>query len=273
MRATTTSRITQLFERSQASGKKVFIAYLTAGDPSPDHTVALVRALERGGTDLIELGVPFSDPIADGPVIQRASERSLRAGTTLRQILAMVREIRRDSQIPILLFSYMNPLLRYGFDALGRDAAAAGVDGILMTDLSVEEAEEPVQRLRSHGLDTVFLVALTSSDRRLQLAGEHSSGFVYLVSRTGVTGEQASLSEQALPLIERTRRHTQLPLALGFGISRPEHVAEVAQMADGVVVGSAIVRTIEKHADSPALTSEIEEFTRHLTAPLREGRW
>lgn len=178
-------------------------------------------ALERGGADLIELGVPFSDPIADGPVIQRASDRALRAGMNLSKLLESVREIRRVSQIPLLLFSYMNPLLRYGFERLARDASEAGIDGVLLTDLSVEEAEEPVGRLREQGLDTVFLVAPTSSERRLGLVSRHSSGFVYLVSRTGVTGEQASVSEAVAPLIARTSLHTSLPLAVGFGISTP----------------------------------------------------
>ena len=266
------TRIGRLFERCANENRKAFIAYLTAGDPTCEATVPLVRALERGGADLIELGVPFSDPIADGPVVQRASERALQAGTTLERILKMVREIRRESEIPLLLFSYLNPVLHYGYDRLGREAAAAGVDGILLTDLSVEEAEAPVRQLRSHGLDTVFLGAPTSSERRLELVAKHSSGFVYLVSRTGVTGEQASLSAQAIPLIERMRRHTDLPLAVGFGISQPEHVAEVARFADGVVVGSAIVKTIEANLGSGNVPSAVEAFTRKLTAPLREPR-
>ncbi len=230
---------------------------------------SLVLALERGGADLIELGVPFSDPIADGPVIQRASDRALRAGTTFARLLETVREIRRESQVPILLFSYLNPLLRYGFDKLASDAAEAGVDGVLLTDLSIEEAGEPVDRLREHGLDTVFLAAPTSTERRLRLVAEHSSGFIYLVSRTGVTGEQASLSEAAAPLARRMRELTELPLAIGFGISTPEQVAEVARIADGVVVGSAIVKFIESHAADPDLAAKLEGFTRQLTSPLR----
>lgn len=266
------SRITRLFDACSAEKRKAFIAYLTAGDPAPDKTVSLVLALERGGADLIELGVPFSDPIADGPVIQRASERALAKGTTMKRILEMVREIRRESEIPLLLFSYLNPVMHYGFENLARDAAAAGVDGILLTDLSVEEADAPVQRIREHSLDPVFLAAPTSSERRLELVGKHSSGFVYLVSRTGVTGEQASLSEQAIPLIQRMRRHTSLPLAVGFGISKPEHVAEVARFADGIVVGSGIVKTIEAHLHSPDLAAQVEAYTRNMTAPLREAR-
>jgi tryptophan synthase alpha chain len=265
----TTTRISSLFARYHAQGRKAFIAYLTAGDPSLAQTVDLVLALERGGADLIELGVPFSDPIADGPVIQRASERALQAGTNLPKLLETVRAIRRQSEIPLLLFSYLNPLLRYGFDNLARDAAAAGIDGVLLTDLSVEEAAEPVSRLRSQSLDTVFLAAPTSSERRLRLVAEHSSGFIYLVSRTGVTGEQASLAASAAPLTERMRQLTQLPLALGFGVSTAAQVADVARLADGVVVGSAIVKFIEAHSAAPDLAAQLEAFTRQLSAPLR----
>lgn len=262
------SRIASLFARKKQECRSAFIAYLTAGDPTPGHTVDLVLALEGGGADLIELGVPFSDPIADGPVIQRASDRALRAGMTLPKLLEIVRQIRKSSEVPLLLFSYLNPPLRYGFDRLAADAVEAGIDGVLLTDLSVEEAGESVHRLRDAGLDTVFLAAPTSTERRLQLVAEHSSGFVYLVSRTGVTGERASVSSGVLPLVERTRRHTSLPLAVGFGISTPEQVAQVAQIADGVVVGSAFVKTIEAHSASPALALEIERFTTWLTRPL-----
>jgi tryptophan synthase alpha chain len=264
----TTTRIANLFSEAKKDGRKAFVAYITAGDPSPAQTASLVLALERAGADLIELGVPFSDPIADGPVIQRASERALQAGTTLPAILESVRQIRSQSQIPIILFSYLNPLLKYGFDRLAHDACAAGIDGALLTDLSVEEAADPVRRLREHGLDTVFLAAPTSSDRRLGLVAEHSSGFVYLVSRTGVTGEQKSLSSSAAPLTRRMRALTNLPLAVGFGISTPEHVAEAAQIADAVVVGSAIVNFIGTHAQSTSLCEQLETFTRSLAAPL-----
>jgi tryptophan synthase alpha chain len=268
---TTTTRISNLFARCKAENRKAFIAYLTAGDPAPAQTASLVLALERGGADLIELGVPFSDPIADGPVIQRASERALRAGTTLTGILETVREIRRHSEIPLLLFSYLNPLLRYGFDRLARDASAAGIDGVLLTDLSIEEAADPVARLREHSLDTVFLGAPTSSERRLKLIAEHSSGFIYLVSRTGVTGERDSLSGAAAPLAQRMRQLTPLPLAVGFGVSTPAQVAEAARIADAVVVGSAIVKFIETNASDPNLVSKLEAFTKQLTTPLQSS--
>ncbi len=200
------TRIGRLFERLGAEGRPAFIAYLTAGDPSPDRTPALVAALERGGVDLIELGVPFSDPIADGPVIQRGSARALQAGTRVATVLEIAARIRKQSEIPLLLFTYMNPVLRYGLDRLARDAAAAGIDGCLLIDLSVEEAEPYVAAMRGAGLDTVFLAAPTSSERRLRLVAEYSSGFVYLVSRTGVTGERASVSASVAPLVKRCVR-------------------------------------------------------------------
>ncbi len=258
------TRISRLFERLRGSNRRGLIAYITAGDPSPDLTVELVRALERGGADLIELGVPFSDPIADGPVIQRASERALRAGTTLRKVLEIAAEIRSTSEIPLLLFSYLNPLVRYGADALARDAAASGIDGCLLIDLSVEEARDYVGAMRAHNLDTVFLAAPTSTERRLRLVAEYSTGFVYLVSRTGTTGERDSLSGAVAPLVSAMRRITSLPLAVGFGISRPEHVAEVGAVADAVVVGSAFVRLIEKNAENASLPLQLESFTREL---------
>lgn len=269
MTVAASTRIGKLFESAKRENRKPFIAFLTAGDPDLSHTASLVLALERGGAGLIELGVPFSDPIADGPVIQRASERALRAKTTIAGLLESVREIRRHSQIPLVLFSYMNPLLRYGFEKLARHASAAGMDGVLMTDLCIEEAEEPARRMREHGLDTVFLAAPTSTERRLRLVAQHSSGFVYLVSRAGVTGEQQSLSASAASLTRRMRDVTDLPLAVGFGISTPQQVAEVAGLADGVVVGSAIVKCIERNAAEPDLAARVEAFTRELTAPLR----
>jgi tryptophan synthase alpha chain len=253
------TRIGRLFERLAKEKRCGMIAYLTAGDPAPEVTPRLVAALERGGADLVELGVPFSDPVADGPVIQLAGDRALRAGTTLAKVLQIAKKIRETSEVPLLLFTYLNPALRYGFERLARDAKAAGIDACLLTDASVEEAAEYVKVMRAAELDTVFLAAPTSTERRLKLVAEYSSGFVYLVSRTGITGEQQALSDAALPLIERMRRHTKLPLAVGFGISKPEHVAALAPHAEAVVVGSAIVRQIEKN---PA---GLEEFVRSLT--------
>lgn len=258
------TRIARLFECLKRDSRKGLIAYLTAGDPSLERTPALVEALVSGGADLIELGVPFSDPIADGPVIQRAGERALKAGTTLRGVLEAARMIRGRSQVPLLLFTYLNPVMRYGLDRLARDAAACGIDGCLLTDASVEEAQEYVEAMHSHGLDTVFLAAPTSTPRRLELLARYSTGFVYLVSRTGVTGERESLSGAVTPLVRAVRAVTSLPLAVGFGVSRPEHVAELGSQVEAVVVGSALVRVIERNASNPNLEAELEAFTREL---------
>jgi tryptophan synthase alpha chain len=254
------TRIGCLFQRRQ----KALIAYVTAGDPTPARTPALVEALVRGGVDLIELGVPFSDPIADGPVIQRAGERALKAGATMETVLANAREIRAKSEVPLLLFTYLNPVLRYGLERLAKDAAACGIDGCLLTDASVDEAESYVAAMRGAGLDTVFLAAPTSTKRRLELVARYSTGFVYLVSRTGVTGERDSLSSAIAPLIASVRAVTDLPIAVGFGISKPEHVAELAPKVEGVVVGSAIVRIIEQNL--PTLESDLEAYARSLKA-------
>ncbi len=258
------TRIGQLFENLKRDGRKGLVAYLTAGDPHPDRTPALVDALVRGGADLIELGVPFSDPIADGPVIQMGGERALRAGTTMKRVLEIAAEIRRRSEVPLLLFTYLNPVMRYGLDKLAADAAAAGIDGCLLIDASVEEAHEYVGAMHRHGLDTVFLAAPTSTERRLRLVAQYSTGFIYLVSRTGVTGVRESLSDTVTPLVEAMRKVTDLPLAVGFGVSTPEHVAELGRQVEGVVVGSAIVRLIGEHGASPLLESKLESFLREL---------
>ncbi len=265
-------RIPSLFKRLAKENRSALIAYVTAGDPSPDLSPAIVQALERGGADLIELGVPFSDPIADGPVIQRGADRALRAGTNLHRVLEIAREIRTHSEIPLLLFSYLNPLLRYGFEQLAKDAVEIGIDGVLLIDLSVEEAEKHVEVLKAAGLDTVFIAAPTSTPERLRLVARYSTGFVYLVSRAGVTGEQTSLSGTMKPLIAAMRAETKLPLAVGFGISTPEQAASVARQADGVAIGSAFVRLIEAHLDDPQIASAVEEFTRPIAAAIRSSK-
>jgi tryptophan synthase alpha chain len=258
------TRIALLFDNLRRKGRKGLIAYLTVGDPSPERTPALVEALEHGGADLIELGVPFSDPIADGPVIQRAGQRALAAGTTLRKVLEIAAQIRQRSEIPLLLFTYLNPVVHYGVDALARDAAACGIDGCLLIDASVEEAGDYVDAMRRHNLDTVFLAAPTSTERRLRLVAQYSTGFVYLVSRTGVTGARESLSAAVAPLVAAVRAVTDLPLAVGFGISRPEHVAELGRQVEAVVVGSAIVSLIERNGDNTSLEIQLESFVREL---------
>jgi len=258
------TRIGRLFDSLKRENRKGLIAFLTAGDPSPLRTPALVAAMVRGGADLIELGVPFSDPIADGPVIQRAGERALQAGTTLAAVLEIARQIRATSEVPLLLFTYLNPVLRYGLERLAADAAAAGIDGCLLTDASVEEAETYVEAMHRHGLDTVFLAAPTSTPRRLDLVAKYSTGFVYLVSRTGVTGERNSLSGSLEPLVESVRKATSLPLAVGFGISTPEQVRQVGVLADAAVVGSAFVRMIERNATNASLPVQLESMAREL---------
>jgi tryptophan synthase alpha chain len=262
------SRIGRRFEELRREGRRAFIAYVTAGDPNAARTPAIVAALERGGADVIELGVPFSDPVADGPVIQRACERALSAGTSLAAVLDIARVIRRDSEIPLLLFTYLNPVVRYGLEKLARDAKSAGIDGCLLTDLSVEEAGPYTSALHAAGLDTVFLAAPTSTEARRRRIAECSSGFIYLVSRTGVTGERDSLSESAAPLVSSMRNVTDLPLAVGFGISRPEHVTAAGAVADGVVVGSAFVRLIEAQGGAATLESDVESLARSLSEAL-----
>jgi tryptophan synthase alpha chain len=243
------SRIGDRFARLRAEGRKGFVAFVTAGDPSLETTIETAVALDREGVDVLELGVPFSDPLADGPVIQRSSERALGRGTTLAHVLEAVRRIRRRCDVPLLLFSYFNPLLRHGLERLAREGREAGLDGVLVTDLPPEEAEAWLPTARAHGLDTVFLAAPTSPDERLRRVAEATRGFVYAVSRTGVTGERQALSEDARPLVERLKALTREPVALGFGISTPEQEAAAAAVADGVVVGSALVRFLEERPE------------------------
>ena len=262
------TRISSLFARLKTEGRPALIAYLTAGDPCVEKTPAMIAALERGGVDLIELGVPFSDPIADGPVIQRASERALKAGTTMRSVLEIAAKVRRQSEIPLLLFTYMNPVLRYGIEALAKDAAARGIDGCLLTDLSVEEAKKYLHVMRENNLDTVFLAAPTSTERRMKLVAEYSSGFIYLVSRTGVTGEQTSVSDLVAPLVAAMRAVSTLPLAVGFGIATADHAQQVGSLADGVIVGSAIMRVVEKYGAGPELELKLEQLARELKSGL-----
>jgi tryptophan synthase alpha chain len=242
-------RIGDRFARQRAEGRPAFVAFLTAGDPSLERTVEAALALDQAGADVLELGVPFSDPLADGPVIQRSSERALARGVTLVGVLEAVRRIRERSELPLLLFSYYNPLLQYGVTRLLRDAKSAGVDGALVTDLPPEEAGEWIAAARAADLDTVFLASPTSPPERLRRVAEASRGFVYAVSRTGVTGERQALSADAGPLVERLRALTGVPVALGFGLSTPEQVREAAGIADGVVVGSALVRFLEEHPE------------------------
>lgn len=248
----------------KAFARKAFIPYITAGDPSLEVTCDLVLAMAAAGADVIELGVPFSDPIADGPVIQRATERALNHGVTLPKVLQLASEIRKQSQVPLLLFSYFNPLLSYGLERLARDAKEAGIDGVLATDLTVEESEPYRGIMRGAGLDTVFLVAPTSSPDRLRKIASASTGFLYAVSRTGVTGEQQELPADLKEFLRTLRTYTQLPIVVGFGISTPEQVRAVWQEADGAAVGSAIVKEIEKHIGQRDLVYRVAAFSKWL---------
>ena len=263
------SHIAKAFERLKREKTRGLIAYLTAGDPEPNRTVEFILGLEKGGADIIELGVPFSDPIADGPVIQRATERSLSAGTTLKIVIEMLRELRRKSDIPVVIFSYLNPVLRYGFEKFAADAASAGADGVLLTDLNIEEAGSYIREMRKRELETVFLVSQTTKDDRLRFLSQSCSGFVYLVSRAGVTGERTALSEHALPLIQRTRAVTSLPLAVGFGLSKPEHMMALAPHVDAAVVGSAFVRLIAENQQDPDLADKLSSFAAELKNGLK----
>jgi len=243
------TRISRRFAELKARGEMGIVAYITAGDPSPHATLKFVQALVAGGVDVIELGVPFSDPVADGPTIQRASERALKAGTTLAGVIGLVRKLRESnspsSEVPIVLFSYYNPILQMGLEKFAAAASDAGVDGVLATDLTPEESVEYRGILHSHNLDTVFLGAPTSTDERLAQIAAVSSGFLYLISRTGVTGAKDSLPDDLPALLRRARAVTQLPIAVGFGISQPGHVSVLGGLADAAVVGSALVAEIE----------------------------
>jgi tryptophan synthase alpha chain len=246
--------------------KRGFIPFITAGDPDLDTTAELLVELANSGATVIELGVPFSDPMADGPVIQRASERALKHGFGLPEIFETTKKARAKIDTPLVLFSYFNPLLQYGVDKLARDARLAGIDGILVTDLAPEEAEEFAAALKLNNLDMIFLVAPTSTDVRLRRIAEHASGFVYAVSRAGVTGARQNLSEEAELLVSRVRWFSSLPVAVGFGISSPEQVEQTLAYADAAVVGSAIVAQIEKLSASDNLVQEIGKFVRSLNS-------
>jgi tryptophan synthase alpha chain len=259
------SRIAETFERLRARTTPGLVAYVTGADPSYEESREIIRALARGGADVIEVGVPFSDPVADGPVIQRASERALAAGGSLARTLDLVADVRSSVDVPIVLFTYFNPVQRMGVDAFARRAAARGVDGVLLLDLPIEESAPVRASLDAVGLDQIFLVSPTTTDARLAEAGRLGRGFLYAISRLGVTGTRETVATTAAPLVERIRRITTLPVALGFGISRPEHVREVGRYADAVVVGSAIVQTIADAvaANRPA-APDVEALLRGL---------
>ena len=239
--------------------------YLCAGDPTPELTSKLLLTLEAAGADLIELGVPFSDPIADGPTIQRASERALTHNISLQQILEIVASIRPETDIPIALMSYYNPIFRMGEEAFCKAAQKAGVDGLIVPDLPPEQAQPLLEVAPNYNLATIFLVAPTSPPERMELIASVSTGFIYCVSVTGVTGARAMLSDEIAPMITELRKHTDKPISVGFGVSTSEQAAQVAQVADGVIVGSAIVNVVEEHIDDEAkLIASVKQFASNL---------
>ena len=258
------TRISLCFAGLRERGELGIVAYITAGDPSLQATHKFVLALAEAGADLVELGVPFSDPLADGPTIQRASERALKSGTTLASVINLVGEIRKSSEVPLVLFSYYNPVLQMGLETFAAAASSAGADGVLITDLTPEESDEHRRVLSAHSLDTIFLGAPTSTDERLAKIAAASSGFLYLISRTGVTGAKDALPDDLPALLRRARRVTQLPIAVGFGISLPGHVSVLGGLADAAVVGSALVSEIENATGKDNSAAAIAHATKAL---------
>jgi tryptophan synthase alpha chain len=265
------TRISKSFAELRESGELGIVAYITAGDPTLDATHKFVLTLADSGADVIELGVPFSDPLADGPTIQRASERALKSGTTLAGVLNLVRRVRESSQVPVVLFSYYNPILQMGLEKFAATAADAGADGVLATDLTPEESDDYRRIVQSHGLDTIFLAAPTSNDERLQKIAACSSGFLYLISRTGVTGAKDSLPDDLPALLRRVHRFTDLPIAVGFGISLPGHVSILGGLADAAVIGSALVSEIEKAPTPDAAAAALRERMHAFKEAARHG--
>ncbi|MBI4552489.1 MAG: tryptophan synthase subunit alpha [Candidatus Latescibacteria bacterium] len=258
------NRIAQTFDEALKNGRKALIPYITAGDPTLEMTKRLVVELAGRGADIIELGVPFSDPVADGPTIQRASLRALQAGTTLRAIVQTVAEIRQQARIPIVLMTYYNPIIAYGIPAFCWEAARAGVDGVIVPDLPPEEAGDLTAACREQGMASIFLVAPTSTVERIRLIDQHTTGFVYCVSLTGVTGARSRLAEGVEDFVSTVRAHTTHPLAIGFGIATPQHAAAAARLADGVIVGSAIIDVMERSPDADGLVTRVGEFVGSL---------
>ena len=264
------SRLDATFARLRARGERALVPYFTAGDPSLADTRRLVVEAARRGADLIELGVPFSDPLADGPVIQRAGARALAAGATLPRVLEMVSEVRREVDVPVVLFTYYNPVLAFGLKAFARTAVDAGADGTIVVDMPPEESEPLAGEAAAAGLDLVYMLAPTSTPPRVRLITKKSRGFIYVVSLTGVTGERQELPADMAAQIGAIRRVTAMPVCVGFGISTPAQVAAVGRVADGAAVGSAIVRLVEARAGSASLVDDVGKFIAELKAPLRE---
>ncbi len=260
------NRIDERFRRLKQAGERALMPYLTAGDPDLATTRSLILEFEKRGADLIEIGVPFSDPLADGATIQRASQRALLAGTTLPRIIEMVGDLRSDCRLPLLLMSYVNPIFHFGYARFAKEAAAAGVDGLIVPDLPPEEAAELIEATAAHNLHTVFLIAPTSPQPRVRTIAAASKGFIYYVSLRGVTGVRSVLSEDLDANIQMIRAETDLPLAVGFGVATPEQVRMVSRVADGVIVGSAIVSLLEQTAGQPDQLKRAGDFVASLKA-------
>ena len=258
------SRLSDVFGRIRAEKRPGLVTYITAGDPDLPRTEGILRALDRAGADVIEVGVPFSDPLADGPVIQRATERALASGATLAGVLDVVGRVRKDLRAGVVIFSYANPILRFGAERFADAASQAGVDGVLVLDLPIEESADFRNLLASRGIDTILLLSPTTSDERLRAAAALGSGFLYAISRLGVTGVRDQVAEGAEAMVARIRAVSDLPLALGFGISKPEHVRAVGQWADAAVVGSALVNVIAEAGASDDVNTRVEEYVRWL---------
>lgn len=265
------TRIGRRFRELASAGELGIVAYLTAGDPSLAATEEIVLATAAAGADVVELGVPFSDPVADGPTIQRASERALRQGTTLANVIDLVAQLRKKTEVPLVLFSYFNPILQMGLEHFSASARHAGADGVLVTDMTPEEGSEYRAAMQSHELDTIFLAAPTSTDDRLRLISKASSGFLYVISRTGVTGAKDSLPEELPAMVRRARKFTPLPIAVGFGISLPTQVTILGGIVDAVVVGSALVSEIEKAKSASAAAEAVAARVKLLKHAARHG--
>ena len=265
------SDIQRAFARCKEAKRAAFIPFIMAGDPDLETTGELLYALVDGGADIIELGVPFSDPIADGPTNQRAAVRALESGTTLSGILRLIAKHRDRLRVPIVLFSYYNPIHTRGVERFAEQAASSGVDGVLCVDLPPDEGDEFIPALSQQGLDTIFLLAPTSTPARIKKVNEASSGFVYYVSRTGVTGTKSLLPRRMLRQVNTLRKRMKHPLAVGFGISKPKQVAAIARVADGVVVGSELVKIVEEKAGQDDLASTLAAHVRMLSAPLHKS--
>jgi tryptophan synthase alpha chain len=258
------SRLAETFTLVRQRGTPGLVTYVTAGDPDLERTPAILQGLERAGADVLEVGVPFSDPLADGPVIQRATERALAAGTTLSGVLDMLADLRGGLRAPVVLFSYANPILRFGTERFADRALQAGVDGVLVLDLPIEEAGDFRDILAARGIDTILLLSPTTTNERLRKAAGLGTGFLYAISRLGVTGARDTIAAGAKEMVQRIRAVSSLPVALGFGISKPEHVREIGQWADAAVVGSALVNVIAQAGASQELVTRVEEYVRWL---------